>query len=149
MKTALHFLILSGLMALAGCQSTDRAGEDARTVRIEFTRPARIYESGDAIFAMRNSTSQVLWFAGQRADAPVYRLRAGGTNVFESEAGNRNGRVARFPLSPGEARYFEVNIGNAVGPSSIGVTFYPSFTGTNGTVVWSLPAAVPAKPRRL
>jgi hypothetical protein len=152
MNAALHFSVLFGLIALAGCQSMDRKREESPAVRIEFTRPARIYENGDGIFAMMNGTSKVLWFVGQGPESPAYRLRAGGAGISDqniSEAGKRGVGLNRFPLSPGETRYFEVNTGDATGPISVGVTFYPSFTGTNETVVLSSPVVVPAKPRRL
>lgn len=152
MKAALHFSVLFGLIALAGCQSTDRGREDSRAVRIEFTRPARIYENGDGIFAMVNGTSRVQWFDGTAVESPAYRLKGGGAEIAGRNApapGNRGEAPKRFPLSPGEIRYFDVDVGNTTGPITVGITFYPSLTSTNGTVASSSPIALPAKRRTL
>ena len=153
MKTAPRSLLMFGLMVLASCQSSDpmnRRGE-SRAVRIEFTRPARIYESGDGIFAMVNGTSRVQWFTGRGVELPAYRLKTGaGTTDRNTPDADKGGEVpARFPLSPGETRYFEVDTGNATGPIAVGIMFYPSLSSTNGTMVWSSPTSVPAKRRTL
>lgn len=153
MKAALHSWILFCLAVTAGCQSSDSMNRrnESRTVRIEFTRPARIYESGDGLFAMVNDTSRVQWFTGQGVDAPAYRLKSGAGTMDRNmpNAGKRPEAPERFPLSPGQSRYFEIDIGNAAGPVAVGITFYPSLSSTNGTMAWSAPMVVPVKPRTL
>lgn len=157
MKAALRSGVLLGFMVLAGCQSPDSmvvGRGPSQSVRIEFTRPTRIYEDGDGVFAMANGTSQVLWFVGQGPESPAYRLKTGAATASERStptAGKRSAVPERFPLSPRETRYFEIKTGNAnaAGPVSVGIMFYPSLSGTNGTTVWSSPTTVPTKPRRL
>ena len=126
--------------------------DDSRTVRIEFTRSARIYENGDGLFTMVNNTSRVQWFTGQAVDRPLYRVKTAGGAAMDRnmpDPDKRTGAPERFPLSPGETRYFDVDIGNATGPITMGITFYPSLTSTNGIMVSSSPTVVPVKRRTL
>jgi hypothetical protein len=149
MKAVLLCAVL-GFFALTGCQTSQSdpldlaARRQAAPLRIEFTRGARIYEDGDAIFAMMNDTRQVFWFPGYGPESPGYQLTAGAatTRAPSSQAGVPPDRI---PLSPGETRYFEIKTANLTAPISVGVTFYPSRTGTNGTAIWSIPATVPPK----
>ena len=157
MKMAWGHSMLCGFVLLTGCEGPRSDALDAKTqrpsqpVRIEFVRAARVFEDGDAMFMMVNDTRQVLWFDGKDPDSPAYRLRAGAAAGGRSAAAPTNASAGseRIPLSPGQARYFEVQTGNTSGVLSVGVTFYPSRTGTNGTTVWSSPATLAPKTRTL
>ena len=154
MKAALYSCVFVCWVGLVGCQSSDSVyrRDDSRTVRFDLTRPARIYENGDGLFAMVNNTSRVQWFTGQDVTRPLYRVKTAGGGATDRnmpDPDKRTGAPERFPLSPGETRYFEGDIGNATGPIIVGITFYPSLTSTNGIMAWSSPTSVPAKPRTL
>jgi hypothetical protein len=145
---------LVGAIALTGCKSPPSepldvaAYRQAHPIRIEFVRPCRIYESGDALFAMVNDTRQLLWFLGHGPEMPVARLRAGAAGASEQEAvipGRANKSLQRFPLAPRETRYFEIKTGETAGTIQIGMTFYNAFTSTNGIPVWSMPVTTPFK----
>ncbi|HWN96192.1 MAG TPA: hypothetical protein VNT99_14245 [Methylomirabilota bacterium] len=154
MKLALHSCALFGFLALTGCQAPPSESLDvaayrqANPIRIEFTRTARVYEEGDALFAMMNDTRQVLWFHGQGPDAPAYHLKTGNSVASQQKAPlvSRDTREPeRFPLPPGDIRYFHIETGRAAGPISVGITFYTSRTGTNAIPIGSSPAMLSSK----
>ena len=122
------------------------ARRQANPVRSEFVRDARFYEEGDALFRMVNDSRQLLWFLGRGADQPSHQVK--GTSAIEQRNPpllSKDSPVPeRFPLAPGEIRYFNVSASNAQ-PVSIGVHFYTSRTGTNGFVIWSEPVTVQGK----
>jgi hypothetical protein len=156
MKAALHFVCLLGFVALAGCQTSETSAlnklpRQSRSVRIEFTRRAWIYEKADAVFSMVNGTHQVLWFTGQGPESPTYQVKIGSSILSEQNApaaGKDANAPERFALLPGERKYFEANAADATRPASVGVTFYPSRTGTNGITVWSSASLLSAKGSR-
>src|SRR5258705_1347709 len=129
MKAALHFLCLLGFMALIGCEPSPPSAlnsmpRQSRSVRIEFTRRAWIYERDDAVFSMVNGTHQVLWFTGQGPEAPTYQVKVGSSILSEQNApaaGKDGDAPERFALLPDERKYFEVNAGDATHPASVGV----------------------------
>ena len=154
MKAILHGCALFGLLALAGCQTTSEsldvaAYRQAHPIRIEFARSARIYEEGDALFAMVNDTRQVLWFDGNGPESPAYRLKTGSTTAAERTIPRADDAAVfeRVPISPGDIRYFTVSAGKATGAISIGITFYTSRTGTNAIPIWSSPVTLSSKRR--
>lgn len=152
MKTALHG-ILFGALALTGCQSPTGSSLDAaargqsQSAGIELKRPSRVYEEGDALFAIMNNSPRVLWFEGQGPELPAYRLKAGSAIGPEQNAPviGQGGALERFPLVPGASCYFHINSAGAAQPASVGVMFYPSRTATNGFMMWSPPVALPGK----
>jgi hypothetical protein len=156
MKAALHFLCLLGFMALIGCETSqpsalNKMSRQSRVARVEFTRRAWIYEKADAVFSMVNGTHQVLWFTGQGPESPTYQVKVGSSVLSEQNppvAGKDGDAPERFALLPGERKYFEVNAGAATRPANVGVTFYPSRSGTNGTTVWSSASLLSAQGNR-
>jgi hypothetical protein len=150
-KAALGFCVFTALVA-SGCatrsnDSLDRAArQQANPVRIEFARASRFYEEGDALFAMVNDSRQLLWFLGRGPDQPAYEIKANFITDQNAPIATKgaSGRE-RYPLAPGETRYFTVNAANAPQPLSIGLGFFTSFTGTNTFVIWSGPATFTVK----
>ena len=153
MKAAL-FSVLASLIVLTGCQSPapQFSGSEApvQSAGVEFKRPSRVYEQGDALFAVMNNSTRVLWFEGQGPEEPAYRLKMGGAIGPEQNVPVKgpDGTAERFPLPPGEYCYFDISAADAGGQvASVGVTFYTSRTATNGFTMWSNPAPLPAKIR--
>jgi hypothetical protein len=154
MKAAVHCVLFS-LVALTGCQSrspnlTNAAPGQAQSAGIEFKRPSRVYEQGDALFAVMNNSTRVLWFEGRGPEEPAYRLKVGASTGPDQNTPvpGPSGVAERFPLLPGNSCYFEINASNAAGQSaSVGVTFYPSRTSTDGFTIWSPAVVLPANRR--
>ena len=148
MKAALHS-IFWGLLALTGCYSARETPPNAgpRSPSVELQRPSRVYEEGDALFAIMNNSQRVLWFEGQGPELPAYRLKVGQAVGPEQNApvAGQGGTPERFPLSPGVSCYFHINSAGATQPASVGVMFYPARTATNGFMMWSPPVALPGK----
>ena len=150
---SLYIGVFVGAMALAGCKSPPSESLDvaayrqSNPIRLEFVRPCRIYESGDAVFAMVNDTRELLWFMGQGPELPVARLKLSTSAAEQDAVGAGQGAkpIQRFPLAPRETRYFEIKTGKAAGTVQVGMTFYNSFSTTNGKTVWSRPVAMPFK----
>jgi hypothetical protein len=140
-------LLRGGLLAIVftlfcGCAGPGDSQERARKaqgtpVRIEFTRPSWVYEKETALFAMINETRRVLWFDGTDAESPDYQVR-GATRL----ASTNRPALDRIPLLPGEKRHFFVTLTPSPGPVSVGITFYPARSATNGVQVWSSAANV-------
>jgi hypothetical protein len=151
MNSAVVWSSFCGLLALAGCESSSpvpldvAARRQSQPVRIEFVRSARPYEEGDAFFTAINDSHELLWYAGQGLEAPAFRLKTRNGVADQNVPPARKDARERYPLAPGDRRYFSVNTANAAGESSVGITFYASRTGTNAINVWSAPVIIPAK----
>ena len=148
MKVALNTILLT-LLGFAGCTSTADPMPDvtARSPSVELQRPSRVYEEGDALFAIMNNSRRVLWFEGRGPEAPAYRLKIGSalSPQQNTPVTGQGGTPERFPLAPGASCYFYINSVGAKQPASVGVMFYPARTATNGFMMWSPPVALPGK----
>ena len=150
MKAAVQCVLIS-LIALAGCQSpSPNPASDSsqpRSADIEFKRASRVYEQGDALFAVMNNTTRVLWFEGQGPEEPAYQLKLGSAigPLQNTPVVGPDGVPERFPLSPGTSCYFDIDAPQTGEPASVGVTFYASRSATNGMMMWSPAVTLPAK----
>lgn len=149
MKVILHSVHLACL-ALTGCQSPSGdlpAAARASAPGVEFKRSARVYEEGDALFAVINTSPRVLWFQGQGPELPAYRLKVGASIGPEQNPPilAHDGTLERFPLAPGHSCYFHINSTGTSQPASVGVMFYEGRTATDGFMMWSPPVSLPAR----
>jgi hypothetical protein len=151
MKVVVH-CILFATLTLAGCRTpSDPRGAAAAgpASSVQFHRSARVYEDGDALFAIMNHSTRVLWFEGKGPEEPSYRLKVGQTigQVQNRPVMAADGTPERFPLAPGHSCYFHINAADLVQPASVGVMFYPGRTTTNGFMMWSPAVPIPTKQR--
>ena len=149
MKVILHSVLFAGL-ALTGCQSPSGdspTAAQAPSSGVEFKRSTRVYEEGDALFAIINTSPRVLWFHGQGPELPAYRLKVGASIGPEQNPPvvARDGASERFPLAPGHSCYFHINSTGASQPASVGVMFYEGRTATDGFTMWSPPVTLPVR----
>lgn len=148
MKVAAYCILVS-VLALTGCQSPSPRlpADQVQPAGVEFKRSSRVYEQGDAMFAVMNNSTRVLWFEGKGPEDPAYRLKLGAATgeLQNVPVPGPDGMPERFPLLPGESSYFEIAVPPTGEPASVGVTFYPSRSATNGMTMWSPPVAVPPK----
>jgi hypothetical protein len=148
MKVA-AYCVLASVLAFTGCQSPSPQlpPDQAQPAGVEFKRASRVYEQGDAMFAVMNNSTRVLWFEGKGPEDPAYRLKSGQAigALQNVPVPGLDGAAERFPLPPGESCYFEIAAPVTGAPASVGVTFYPSRSATNGMTMWSPPVALPPK----
>ena len=150
MKAAVQTVLLS-FIALTGCQSPSNSPNGTPgqpgAADIAFKRPSRVYEQGDALFAIMNNSTRVLWFEGRGPEDPAYQLKVGSAvgPLQNTPVAGPDGVPERFPLSPGGSCYFEIAAPQTGEPASVGVTFYKSRSATDGMLMWSPPVTLPAK----